>query len=208
MKLLFKTEDYLDDDFIVSSKRNMESLAESIKCKRATLFLGAGVSVNVGLPTWPELLSELYLNLALLFSKEKENPIFNNMVNNNHKVFENINAIEAGEYIHTILESRAFHSLPWSEPEANINGKVSKVQMVSIMRDVLTRRFKEKEKVGYDAERWSILDAICDFTSGMNGIRNIVTYNFDDCLEYALLNRCNKKDVLSHGMMAVPTLNS
>lgn len=50
---------FISSDKLLKEQRNMDELAELIKQKKVMLFIGAGISASVNLPSWSALLGEL-----------------------------------------------------------------------------------------------------------------------------------------------------
>jgi len=150
------SEDIIDPEFQINKIRN------SYKQDDLVLFLGAGVSVVAGLPTWDGLLSKLLI--AIIENKTEIN--INLEDEQKEKLAENLKRINGN----SPLQVTRYIS---SGLKDNFEKKVS---------ETLYKTSKNVSEV-------SLLNAIgklCIPPRSGNGIRAIANYNFDDIIESVL----------------------
>lgn len=162
------------DEWKVKRDEHLSNLKKCFNDDNVVLFLGAGVSLEAGIPTWHNLMSNLMVSLINTVIKDD---IFEGHVE--------LSDIEKAALIKAIQEK---------------NGN-SPLQLVRFIRNGLGDLFREElRKVLYQqcTNNSRILEAITDLSVPLRhgiGIQGIVTYNFDDLIE---VNFKNKKVIRFH----------
>jgi len=149
-------EDIIDPEFQINKIRS------SYKQDDLVLFLGAGVSIEAGLPTWDGLLSKLLI--AIIENKTEIDTSLND--DQKEKLAENLKKIndnsplQVARYVNSGLSD-------------DFEKRVS---------DILYKTLKDVSSV----RLLNAIGKLCIPPRSGNGIRAIVNYNFDDIIESAL----------------------
>ena len=141
----------------ISRQQAIRNINDSYQKEKLVLVLGAGVSLEFGVPSWGLLLQNLMVHTI----KEE-----NNVSNVLSKLFNDIftpNPLIAGRYLQDYFEN-------------------NDSSFESMVRDVLYSTI-DKEK---DSELLSEIVRICVAPGKSPNLDSIITYNFDDILEYKL----------------------
>lgn len=141
----------------ISRQQAIRNINDSYQKEKLVLVLGAGVSLEFGVPSWGILLQNLMVHTI----KEE-----NNVSNVLSKLFNDIfapNPLIAGRYLQDYFEN-------------------NDSSFESMVRDVLYSTI-DKDK---DSELLSEIVKICVAPGKSPNLDSIVTYNFDDILEYKL----------------------
>lgn len=181
--------EYLDPSMLSFDKLCMTYLVQQIKQENCALCLGAGASVKIGQPTWSELLSKLLEQLCIedmtvkLTNEEKEyvpNIHLLHKMMRNKSIFQSIGTLETAEYIQLQLSNiaqrvAAYHGtqIPTERREL--------AYMASFVYAAL-----ELSKKCAKSPDWSLLNLLAELTLHKKGVHQIITYNYDDALEYAI----------------------
>ena len=161
-----------------NEENHISRLQEAYRKRNLTLYLGAGVSVANGLPTWPQLVLSMYFRL-----------IDERKAGKHHRPFSN--------YLFAIAEWHLDHR---DEPLEITARKVRKLceaeggDLITKLRSVLYEGFKEEpEKEIQNPNCDPLLAAnptlaavirLCD-ARNRNRAASVITYNYDNLLEYA-----------------------
>ncbi len=141
----------------ISRQQAIRNINDSYQKEKLVLVLGAGVSLEFGVPSWGILLQNLMVHTI----KEE-----NNVSNVLSKLFNDIfapNPLIAGRYLQDYFEN-------------------NDSSFESMVRDVLYSTI-DKDR---DSELLSEIVKICVAPGKSPNLDSIVTYNFDDILEYKL----------------------
>ncbi|WP_440122794.1 SIR2 family protein [Tenacibaculum sp. Ill] len=142
---------------ITTKKTNFKNLNESYKKDQLVLVIGAGVSIEFGVPTWSNL-----LQLLMVHTIEKDS----NSPDVLSKLFNDIftpNPLISGRYLQRYFEQN--------------NSSFEKM-----VREVLYSKInKEKE-----SDLFNEIIKLCVAPGKSPNLNSIITYNFDDILEYKL----------------------
>lgn len=141
----------------ISRQQAIRNINDSYQKEKLVLVLGAGVSLEFGVPSWGLLLQNLMVHTI----KEE-----NNVSNVLSKLFNDIfapNPLIAGRYLQDYFEN-------------------NDSSFESMVRDVLYSTI-DKDK---DSELLSEIVKICVAPGKSPNLDSIITYNFDDILEYKL----------------------
>ena len=157
----------------------LENLSKAYKSRRLTLYLGAGVSVGSGLPSWEELVLSMY------FSGIKESPIAPGL-----RPFPN--------YLFAIAEwnlERRAEPLDITARKVR-NTYQNQNSFLEDLRHTLYAGFKYPgDQIIQEPQFEDLLNAnktlgsvvkLCNSSSQRRGVSSIVTYNYDDLLEFSL----------------------
>ena len=141
----------------ISRRQSTRNINEAHKNEKLVLVLGAGISLDFGVPSWNLLLQNLMVHTI-----EKENNVSTVL----SKLFNGIfrpNPLIAGRYLQEYFEK---HDSSFE----------------SMVRDVLYSKIdKEKSSVLLDE-----IVKLCVAPGNSPNLNSIITYNFDDILEYKL----------------------
>lgn len=148
-----------------------ESLREAYKNEQVVLFLGAGVSIDAGVPLWDELINRLLLRMLNLKIQDSSDE---NDVGNTPKFteedIENISKIALKNKEDTPLMQMRY-----------IRAALTEDMYYSAVHDELYA-----DKININTE---LLDALAKISTPRRqhkGLESIVTYNFDDLMEQSL----------------------
>lgn len=141
----------------ISRQQNIRNLNEAYHKEQLVLALGAGVSIEFGVPSWNLLLQSLMVQ-----SIEKENDVSTVLA----KLFNDIflpNPLIAGRYLQEYFEQN----------DSSFESMVRDVLYSEINKDKKSKLLEEIVK-------------ICVAPGKSPNLDSIITYNFDDILEYKL----------------------
>jgi len=142
----------------ISKKQSLKNISNAYQNEKLVLVLGAGVSLEFGVPSWNLLLQNLMVHTI-----EKENNVSSVL----SKLFNNIftpNPLIAGRYLQDYFDNNNSSSFE------------------SMVREVLYSKI-DKDK---DSELMTEIVKICVAPGKSKNLDSIITYNFDDILEYKL----------------------
>ena len=155
-----------------------KSLVESLKRKyqheELSLFLGAGVSVDAGIPKWSELINSLLSEMILRRASGEADPLFSEYLN---------------EIIRLAYQNK--EDSPITQMRY-IRGAFSTDEYLQVVHDVLYKNNPKPSTVLLNA-----IAEICAPRRNHIGVQGIVTYNFDDLLERCLKKRNIPTNTLS-----------
>jgi len=141
----------------ISKTQSLKNISESYKKEKLVLVLGAGISLEFGVPSWDNLLQNLMVHTI-----EKEHKVSSLL----SKLFNEIftpNPLIAGRYLQDYFEK-------------------NNSSFESMVRDVLYSGI-DKDK---NSSTLNEIVRICVAPGKSPNIDSIITYNFDDILEYKL----------------------
>jgi hypothetical protein len=152
-----KLLDNLPKSNTISRRQSTKNLNDAYQNEQLVLILGAGISLEFGVPSWNLLLQNLMVHTI-----EKENKVSTIL----SKLFNDIfrpNPLIAGRYLQGYFEK-------------------NDSSFESMVRDVLYSKIdKEKKSLLLDE-----IIKICVSPGNSPNLNSIITYNFDDILEYKL----------------------
>lgn len=150
-----------ENDVKIAQKSTLDSLKNKYKSEELALFLGAGVSIDSGIPLWGELVNNLLSKMITSrFKKSKiSSDKLNNIINIAYQNQEN-SSITQMRYIRSAFDNITYNKLVHEALYSN---------RPSINSDLL-------KAISY----------ICTPTRNHIGVQGIVTYNFDDLIERRL----------------------
>ncbi|WP_452227646.1 SIR2 family protein [Lacinutrix sp. MEBiC02404] len=149
--------DNLPKSNTISRQQITKNLNEAYQKENLVLALGAGISIEFGIPSWNLLLQSL-----MVHSIEKENNVSTVLA----KLFNDIfrpNPLIAGRYLQEYFEN-------------------NDSSFESMVRDVLYSQIDKDKKSNLLEE----IVKICVAPGKSPNLDSIITYNFDDILEYKL----------------------
>ena len=174
---------------------------------RCALCLGAGVGKGVGLPLWSELITGLFCSILVHepLSREKRAFLINSDIKSrigNVSLFNSINTLESAEYIQLALER--YVNIYANDTKLAYNHSTAERMMA---RDILsTLEFFRKTS---NENNWSVLKSLAKLITAPDGIRQVLTYNYDDALEYACDNLLSgTRNYQSCGIRECTVINS
>ncbi|MCF7569668.1 SIR2 family protein [Sabulilitoribacter arenilitoris] len=141
----------------ISKRQSLKNISNAYQNEKMVLVLGAGISLEFGVPSWNLLLQNLMVHTI-----EKENNVSNVL----SKLFNDIftpNPLIAGRYLQEYFE--------------NNNSSFE-----SMVREVLYSKI-DKDK---NSDLLNEIVKICVAPGKSPNLDSIITYNFDDILEYKL----------------------
>lgn len=157
---------YYDEKWKSRRVEHLQNLKKQFDNDNLVLFLGAGTSLDAGIPSWDSLMSNLMVSLLNKLSNSEDESENHINLTQNEK-----------DFLATEIGKR--------------NGS-SPLQLVRFIRNGLGESFqKELRNVLYKkcTDKSSILESIANLSVPSRqgiGIQGIVTYNFDDLIEYNL----------------------
>jgi len=176
-----KVNDFLTQELIDINNKRLNDMVEKIRTdtNEFALFLGAGVSANIGLPLWGNLITRM---AKVIIHNAEQNDLFQKLLDEGVSLFNGINAPETAEYFRNYFDSMPVDVLE-SESRAQ-KTPMNEFLIASLVKGILTECY-EKAKTNAD---WSLLEAIVKLLASDDnptGIKHVLTYNFDDALEKA-----------------------
>jgi hypothetical protein len=152
-----------DEQWRVAQSKNIDSLRHEFQNGDLVLYLGAGVSRKAKIPTWDELVTDMYLSLLKKRLNDQNIPITNEDKEVLLKQLLDINSespLLQARFLRTGLDK----------------------EFASILSEVLYK------KCTYESDLLTELSKLCMPIRNATGIHAVITYNFDDLLEYFLRN--------------------
>lgn len=147
-----------------SSKRKqelIELLGRAYQNQNVTLFLGAGISIDAGVPLWTELINKLLIRMVMENTKEKPLSKFER---------ETINQLACSNKENSPLAQMRY-----------IKEAFSSEDYYRFVHDSLY-----SVKLNARTELLKIIVSICTPRRNHIGVKSVITYNFDNLLEEAL----------------------
>jgi hypothetical protein len=141
----------------ISKRQAVSNLTNAFKDEKLVLVLGAGISLEFGIPTWDSLLQKLMVHTI-----EKDNEVSNLLSNLFNKIFTP-NPLIAGRYLQDYFEK-------------------NNSSFENMVRDVLYKKVDKDTKSNLLEE----IVRLCVAPGKSPNLDSIITYNFDDILEYKL----------------------
>ena len=185
---LFK-EDMPIDDYLSRTQKERNDKGEKYLIKQLTssrcaLCLGAGVTKGIGMPLWPELITNLFYGLLVHFSfgndAQMEHLVHSDIDQRMRDIelFKSVSSLEAAEYIQLSLEQYAKY-----RAHKNNFRYEQKTAERFLARDILSTL--EFLKNNCKSPDWSVVDELAKLITAEKGIRHVINYNYDDALECA-----------------------
>lgn len=205
-----KLQEILDDHILKLNKSEYYKLKNAIKTGSVTWVLGAGISVPAGLPQWEELLAKMWARLTEIeygmasksdeavneFAKARRERLerireysdfrtkVKNANNGKYKyIFANINVLESAEYLWNYIGDVSEIS--------DATEELGKQVWKALLRDALSIN-KDKKKLKKLLSNQAV-GRLAMLLSDQK-IGNVITYNYDDILEFCLQEIGNMKD--------------
>jgi hypothetical protein len=141
----------------ISKRQAISNLTKAFKDEKLVLVLGAGISLEFGIPTWDSLLQKLMVHTI-----EKDNEISTLLSNLFNRIFTP-NPLIAGRYLQDYFEK-------------------NNSSFENMVRDVLYKKVEKETKSTLLEE----IVRLCVAPGKSPNLDSIITYNFDDILEYKL----------------------
>lgn len=163
-----------DDAIKYENDINFRALCEAYKNERMVLCLGAGVSIDAGIPLWDDLINKLLLRIILLAIEENNNSEDADNENNGMKFTKrDINALKKValknkeetplmqmRYIRTAIDESKYYDAVHSELYSN--------------------------EINKNSDLLKAIAELCRPNRDHKGALSVVTYNFDNLLEQVL----------------------
>lgn len=166
----------------------LRDLRNSYSASNLVLFLGAGVSVDAGVPNWDGLLNAMLANLI----RHRDSGVITEQeiqeIVSRYRLVENSSSLVAARYLR--------HGL---------KGKFAS-DVTAILYQSVDRHEQERAAKGMArAPTLSALARLCFPHRNGSGIRAVITYNFDDLLEKHLDTiAVPHRSIFSEGNLATP----
>ena len=167
-------QEKIDDVIKDENDINLHALCKAYKSERLVLCLGAGVSIDAGIPLWDELINKLLLRIILLAIEENNNS--EDADSENHGITftkEDINSLKKValknkeetplmqmRYIKTAIDESKYYDAVHSELYSN--------------------------KINKNSNLLNAIAQLCRPKREHKGALRVVTYNFDNLLEQVL----------------------
>lgn len=186
------TEQLLNSNQQDKREQFQKEIRQNLKAGRATLVLGAGISVPMKMPDWLGLVSRMSGH-ALLYRTYKQPDSSNadreyqlalekDLSSGKLKLFNGVNVLESGQYIAQILEASA--------KERAENGLIKGV-ISDIIEDSIPPETFLREHSGFSPEdiaKDNTLCAVAYLLQADGGFRRALTYNFDTLVQEYLIS--------------------
>jgi hypothetical protein len=157
----------------ITDLKAVSNSAKNMNCEQDSLALclGAGIGADIGLPLWPGLIQDLLLRTCVSNSDYFKT---NGGIDlKNASLFQNINPLEAVEYVYMF-------SLLLQEDDNFFAAETKGDYLGKVIQNLLRR------KVNKGDECFDLLKALSTLILSPCGSRQILTYNFDNALEYTI----------------------
>lgn len=141
----------------------MISLKKKYQNEELTLFLGAGVSIDAGIPLWKDLINLMFSEMILEIANKNHNSLLSqNMLEIMNLAYNNQEESPLAQmrYIRGAFETKEYHKL--------------------------LHKILYKNKVNTNTKLLKAIAEICIPKRNHIGVRSIITYNFDDLIEKCL----------------------
>lgn len=176
---------------------HLDQIREALSRDRATLVLGAGISIPMGMPNWLGLISQM-AGHAQRYSHYAPGSaggtptalkLENELVSDGLQLFKGVNVLESAQYIEETLR-RAAREKPVQDL---IKETLSSIIEQSMTLDTWTEERWKKDYPAVSltsfaaAQRYSLC-AVAHLLSVKNGFRRALTYNFDTLLQEYLID--------------------
>jgi len=157
-------------------------LKKAFEDRELTLYLGAGVSIPSGLPSWDRLIRMMYL-AALGTLGEADNPLVN------WRVFPNY--LEAvAEWLRRSNDDTAeitaqkILQMIRSGERSRIGAETADKAFMILLRDTLYARLESPEELDRgENHTLTAVEDLCCAGGGRRGVRCVVSYNYDNLVE-------------------------
>ena len=141
----------------VTRRTSVKNIIDSYKEENLVLVLGAGVSIEFGVPSWNYLLQNLMVHT--INENDESNSFLSKLFN---EIF-NPNPLIAGRYLQDYFEDK-------------------NTSFELMVRDVLYSKINKE----IDSDLINEIVKICVAPGRSPNLNSIITYNFDDILEYKI----------------------
>lgn len=206
---MLKTEEILGKKISKMNRENLEKLKKRIQINRVSWILGAGVSKDVGVPLWSECLQMMWSKMLLI------SPSPNYELAEGKEFRETIREIAKNNKEKNTFLNKINASIS-GDMQCNAFGKTDPVEIAEYVYNLVKEAIgpdgdlaflclaKDCLKISEDPE--SLFRKMKSRTLGLlanymnNQVKNgnivrVITYNFDNLLEFALEQFKMKKDV-------------
>lgn len=211
---MLKTEEILGAEITKMNNQNLGKLKKIVEEGKVSWILGAGVSGAVGVPLWRTCLQRMWNRMLLISGKpdmeymegREFRETLKKIAENNKDsakmrekisgiisgkkdcdVLENMDPLEAAEYIQNLVKEAIYTS----EEKKHY----WEIAFLCLVRECL-QTGKSREKLSVDIKE-QVLGILADHIKMQvdnAGMVNVITYNFDNLLEFALERAGMKKE--------------
>lgn len=154
---------FTSEDAEKAKKYLLSTLKKKYQNEELTLFLGAGVSIDAGIPLWKDLINSLLSEMILRRTKDKQDELLAEHLN------EIINLAYRNQEDSPITQMRY------------IRGAFDTAEYNQLVHSVLYNKVPRT-----NTKLLNALAKICTPRRNHIGVQGVVTYNFDDLLERKL----------------------
>lgn len=141
----------------IQKRTSINNIKSAYKEERLVLVVGAGVSIEFGIPIWDELLQRIMVHTI-----QKENEVSEVLSTMFNKIFTP-NPLIAGRYLQTYFESK-------------------NISFEKVVQETLYKNVDKNKK----SKMFDEIIKLCVAPGGRPNLDSIISYNFDDLLEYKL----------------------
>lgn len=197
-------ESLLEPDLVHKQNKTMDALRQYLKDKRATLVLGAGISIPANMPDWGRLVSQMsgyafqyqaYCGKGVADNRrELLFHIQQDLVTNKLSILNGVNVLEAAQYIQNTL-----------------NFAVDAQSGHEVLKEIISAIIENSESPKAFLDRWgkehpgqdpksgdpvilrniaasNTLSAVAYLLQAKNGFRRAMTYNYDTLVQEYLIS--------------------
>lgn len=203
---MLRINDILEPKIVQMNDKNLDELKQHIQEDKITWIIGAGASKSVGIPLWTEAILKMWGRILMidggesaieeakcfrdthnkLISEIKSKDIFGKKWNkgvdgkDNNDILNEINPLESAEYIINFINEIANNIGETSED-------TSQILLKSIVKEVLDAGCNSEDlKKKIHGNIPGILAKYFADRAKKNQLTDVIVYNFDDILEFAL----------------------
>lgn len=144
--------------------QHIEEIKAAYRREDITLFLGAGISIDAGIPLWQDLIRNLFIRMISAKDSKK------------------------------MLDEKSIEALSALAHSNTEDSPITQIRYIKSAFDLeeyyeLVHKALYSNKISFETNLLNALSTICKPQRAYNGIKNIITYNFDDLIEQNFTER-------------------
>ncbi len=191
----------LDEKTKENHETYREEIRQQLKADRASLALGAGISIPMGMPNWLELISKMagyaqqYVDYMEDTSGDSEEirhlstVLEEELTSGNLRLFNGVNVLESGQYIEQAFRraagTKSVQELIKETLSMIIEGSLTPARWISEKWKAYEEEFRKHPKL---AAEHNSLCAIAYLLHSDHGFQRALTYNFDTLVQEFLID--------------------
>lgn len=194
---MLKVDEILGTEIIELNNKNLDDLKERVNKNQVSWVLGAGISKSVGVPLWRECLLKMWARILMLEKDDGADDTFQLEFDKVKKGDKNKNVLlsKINEMIRGRRTSEALNGIDTLESAEYLKNLVAttadeqkfNIAYFSLLKDALLIKDKNNKDI-FKGLKDQVIGILAEYFSKKvaNNKITVVTYNFDDLLEFAL----------------------